>query len=134
MKPVFIVEGHSDARQIVGALHDCGMPFKVIVTDGTKMNNKNALNIDLAVLDGYTPFILSDPDEAGDHLAEMILRFFPDIDRINADFDECKYCKDLKKMKMKAGIEYASYKYLRKLLYPYIGLTYVDPDEWIYDD
>jgi 5S rRNA maturation endonuclease (ribonuclease M5) len=131
MKPAFIVEGHSDARQIIGALGDCGMPFKVIVTDGTKMNNKNALNIDIAIMDGYTPFILSDPDEAGDHLADMVNRYFPNIDRINADFDQCKYCKDLKTMRMKAGIEYASYKYLRKLLYPYVGLVYVDIDECI---
>lgn len=135
MKPAFIVEGHSDARQIVGALHNCGIPFKVIVTDGTKMNNRNILNIDLAIFEGYTPYILSDPDEAGDHLAEMIHNFFPDVERIHADYEQCKYCKDLKKKKFKAGIEYSSYRYLRQLLYPYLGLLYVPPiDEWIYND
>lgn len=125
-KPAFIVEGHSDARQIIGALHDCGVPFKIIVTDGTKMNKKNIVNIDSSICDGYTPYILSDPDEAGDHLAEMVHNYFPDVERIDADYEECKYCKDLKRKKFKAGIEYANYKYLKKLLYPYLGLTYVE--------
>lgn len=131
MKPAFIVEGHSDAKQVTGALRGSG-DFKIIVTSGTKFNNAIISRIEDIILDGYTPYILSDPDEAGDHLAIMVNHHFPEIERINADFDECKYCKDLKKMKMKAGIEYASYKYLRKLLYPYLGKIYVDPEfEWI---
>jgi 5S rRNA maturation endonuclease (ribonuclease M5) len=132
-KPAFIVEGHSDARQVIGALHDCNKVFKVIVTDGTKMNNRNIINIESAIQDGYTPYILSDPDEAGDHLAEMVHNFFPDVERIFADYEKCKYCKDLRKKKFKAGIEYASYKYLKSLLYPYLGLIYVDDEiNWIY--
>lgn len=124
-KPVFIVEGHSDARQITGALSDCGKPFKIIVTDGTKMNRRNIMNIDLAIQEGYTPYILSDPDIAGAQLADMIKNYFPDTVRIDADYEECKYCKDLMKRKFKAGIEYSNYRYLRKLLYPYLGLTYI---------
>jgi 5S rRNA maturation endonuclease (ribonuclease M5) len=133
VKPAFIVEGHSDARQIIGALGDCDKPYKVIVTDGTKMNNRNIINIGMAIDDGYTPYILSDPDIAGDQLCDMIHNFFPDVERIDADYEQCKYCKDIRKKKFKAGIEYSSYKYLRKLLYPYLGLVYVDPDaEWMF--
>lgn len=121
MKPAFIVEGHSDARQIIGALADYNKPFRVIVTDGTKMNNANIFKIEDAIASGHQLYILSDPDEAGDQLANMILNYFPDTPRIHADFEQCKYCKGWKKtMKFKAGIEYASYKYLRELLVEYL--------------
>lgn len=119
-KPAFIVEGHSDARQVIGALADYGKPFKVIVTDGTKMNNANILKIEQALADGYTPYILSDPDTAGSQLEGMIHNYFPDIERINADVEHCKYCKDIRKLKFKTGIEYSSYKYLRELLGSYL--------------
>jgi len=51
----------------------------------------------------------------------MIHNYFPNIERINADYDKCKYCKDMRRFKFKSGIEYASYKYLRELLGKYIG-------------
>jgi 5S rRNA maturation endonuclease (ribonuclease M5) len=112
------VEGWKDAYQIQGALKDAD--FGIIVTDGTKMNNALAGKINQAIEDGYTPYTLSDPDEAGDQLAGMISNFFPNIERIDADYEECKYCKNIWKTKFKAGIEYASYRYLRKLLGPYL--------------
>lgn len=121
MKPAFIVEGHSDARQITGALKDYDKPFKVVVTNGTKMNNANIFKIEEAINEGYQPYILSDPDVAGDQLEDMIHNYFPDLPRIHADFEQCKYCKGWKKtMKFKSGIEYASYKYLRELLVEYL--------------
>jgi 5S rRNA maturation endonuclease (ribonuclease M5) len=125
------VEGWKDAYQIQGALE--GHDYGIIVTDGTKFNNALAIKINKTIEEGYTPYILSDPDEAGDHLAVMINHHFPDIERINADYEHCKYCKDLRKKKFKAGIEYSSYKYLKNLLYPYLGLIYVDPNrQWLY--
>lgn len=131
MKPAFIVEGHSDARQIIGALR--GKDFDIIITSGTKCNDDIISRIELAIEKGYTPYILSDPDEAGLQLANMINHQFPNIKRIDADYDECKYCKDIKKMRFKSGIEYSSYKYLKRLLYPYFGLTYIDPEtEWLF--
>lgn len=119
MKPVFIVEGHSDARQIIGALGDCG-DYKIIVTDGTKVNNSLIMKIEEATDNGYVPYVLSDPDIAGEHLYNMILYHFPNIKRIEADYEECKYCKDIRKKKFKAGIEYSSYRYLIKLLGGYV--------------
>lgn len=118
MKPAFIVEGHKDAYQIQGALK--GQDYRTIVTNGTKMNNALIDKINDIVDEGYTPYILSDPDEAGEHLASMINKFFPNIERIDADYDECKYCKDIRRIKFKAGIEYGSYRYLRELLGEYL--------------
>lgn len=117
MKPVFIVEGHKDAYQVDGAL---GTKALVIVTEGTKVNNRIKNYINNFIEQGHPIYILSDPDEAGDHLANMINFWYPDIPRINADFEECKYCKDLKTKKFKAGIEYASFRYLRRLLGEYV--------------
>lgn len=121
MKPAFIVEGHSDARQIIGALADYDKPFRVIVTDGTKVNNALLFKIEDAIASGHQLYVLSDPDEAGTMLFDMISRYYPSIPRIEADFNECKYCKGWKNtIKWKAGIEYASYKYLRELLVKYL--------------
>ncbi|HLI45932.1 MAG TPA: hypothetical protein VKU94_01920 [Geobacterales bacterium] len=55
MKPVFIVEGHSDAKQVLGALKGYG-DFSVIVTNGTKVNNALIFKIEEAISKGYTPF------------------------------------------------------------------------------
>lgn len=130
-KPAFIVEGHSDVRQVKGALGE--NDYITIVTNGTKVNNSLITKIEESIRNGYTPYILSDPDVSGDQLASMIQSRFPNMERINADFEECRYCKDLKRTKFKAGIEYSSYKYLRKLLYPYLGAIYIDTDtEWIF--
>jgi 5S rRNA maturation endonuclease (ribonuclease M5) len=117
MKPVFIVEGHKDAYQVDGAV---GNSAHVIVTEGTKVNNRLKSTIENYRDKGNPIYILSDPDSAGEHLTKMINFWYPDIPRIEADYEECKYCKDLRKKKYKAGIEYASYKYLRNLLSPYV--------------
>lgn len=130
MKPVFIVEGHKDEYQISGALK--GQDFGIIVTNGTKMNNALIFKIQGAMNDGYKPYILSDPDEAGDHLCSMINYYFPEIERINADYDECKYCKDIRKTKFKAGIEYASYRYLRELLGEYLWKHMILMEDMMY--
>lgn len=120
MKTVFIVEGHKDAYQVKGALGS--ETVECIVTHGTKVNNRIKNEIDNHIANGNPVYILSDPDIAGDHLADMIQSWYPDVPRIDASFDECKYCKDIRRTKYKAGIEYASYKYLRKLLGVYINV------------
>jgi ribonuclease M5 len=117
-KVVLIVEGHKDAFQVAGALGD---KVVCVVTDGTKVNNSLKSKIDTHISNGDDLYILSDPDEAGDHLAVMIQEHY-DIPRIHADYEKSKYCKDLRKRKFKAGIEYCSYKYLRELLGPYINI------------
>lgn len=120
LRAVLIVEGVNDKDQINSAFTNDDR-IKVLVTEGTKVNNRVIAEIENYIVDGYTPYILSDPDEAGDHLARMIQDVFPDISRLEVDLKECAYFTG---KKYKAGIEYASHTYLKKLIYPLIGVNY----------
>jgi ribonuclease M5 len=110
MGAVFIVEGWSDHRQLCSAVG----PVLTIVTDGTKMNNKIKDRIKEAIESGQQPYTLSDPDTAGDHLAEMIKKVFPEIPRIEVDPEKAKYYRG--KGRYKYGVEYCSHKYIRELI------------------
>jgi 5S rRNA maturation endonuclease (ribonuclease M5) len=70
---------------------------------------------------GYDIYVLSDPDVAGNHLYEMIKHWCPDIPRLDVDPKECAYFTG---KKYKAGIEYSSYTYLKKIICPLIGVNY----------
>jgi ribonuclease M5 len=117
MIPVFIVEGWSDHDKLQSAFGS----VLTIVTNGTKVNRRLRNQINKRVDQGYTPFILSDPDEAGDHLARMIWGFYPSIPRIEVDPRCARYYKGGNKYKY--GIEYCSHKYLQELLGGYLNVV-----------
>lgn len=121
MKAVLIVEGVHDADQIHKAFEG-NDNVKTLVTEGTKVNNRIIAEIEDYIRKGYQPYILSDPDIAGFHLAEMVQEFYPDIPRLEVDPKECAYFTG---KKYKAGVEYASYDYLKELIYPLIGQKYI---------
>jgi ribonuclease M5 len=110
MGAVFIVEGWSDDKQIQGALGKA----LTIVTNGTKMNNRIKDAIVQAMDSGLQPYTLSDPDPAGDQLATMISRAFPEIPRIEIDPEKAKYYRGSGRYKY--GVEYCSHEYIRELL------------------
>ena len=120
MKAVFIVEGLKDEDQIHKAFEDSD-EVVCIVTEGTKVNNRIRLEIESYLRKNIGVYILSDPDEAGNQLADMIQSWYPIIPRIEVDIEECGYFTGKRK---KAGIEYSSYEYLKELLSPYIGQKY----------
>lgn len=120
MKAVLIVEGVHDADQIHKAFEG-NDNVKTLVTEGTKVNNRIIAEIENCIREGYKPYILSDPDEAGLRLAEMVQESYPDIPRLEVDLMECSYFTG---KKFKGGIEYASYEYLKELIYPLIGKKY----------
>ena len=122
-KVVLMVEGNKDEDQINGAFRDFGYmeQIKCLITEGTKVNNRIRAEIEDYQREGYNVYILSDPDEAGDNLARMIQRWYPDIPRLDVELDECAYYTG---KKFKAGIEYSSHDYLRELICPLIGVTY----------
>jgi ribonuclease M5 len=107
---VFIIEGWSDHDQICGAVGT----VLTIVTNGTKMNNRIKEQISEAIESGLQPYTLSDPDPAGDILADMVKREFPEIPRIKVDPERAKYYRG--KGKYKYGVEYCSHDYIRELL------------------
>lgn len=123
MKAVLMVEGTNDEYQILSAFKDFdgGDRVKCLITEGTKVNNRILAEIENYKRQGYDIYILSDPDEAGGHLAEMIQYWCPDIKRIDVDPKECAYFTG---KKFKAGIEYASHTYLKKIICPLIGVDY----------
>lgn len=124
MKTVFMVEGTKDADQIHKAFEG-NQDVKTLITEGTKVNNRIKSEIENYRRQGYNIFILSDPDDAGEQLAHMIQYWYPDIPRIEPDLKQCAYFTG---KKIKGGIEYASYKYLRKLLSPFVGIEYTDEE------
>lgn len=124
MKAVFIVEGTKDEDQIRNAFQG-NDDVITLVTEGTKMNNKIKAKIEHYLNEGIGVYILSDPDIAGKHLAEMIQSWYPQVARIEVDDRQCAYFTG---KKYKAGIEYASHRYLKKILSPYLGLEYVEKE------
>lgn len=117
---VLIVEGLNDERQVRDAFYGID-EIDVIVTEGTKVNTNTIDKIQSFIDRGFTPYILSDPDDGGLKLAEMIQSHFPNIERIEVDLHECGYYTGTK---IKAGIEYSSHDYLRSIVYPLVGLEY----------
>ena len=125
MKVILIVEGWKDAEQIHRAFEG-NADLLTVVTEGTKFNNRVIAELEQCMRQGdCAVYIFSDPDEAGNQLSEMVRHVFPDIPRIDADADECSYFTGKRK---KAGIEYASYRYLRKLISPFLGLDYIEEE------
>lgn len=123
MKVALIVEGTSDADQIYRAFSNESYRdlVKCVITEGTKVNNRILTEIGNYIKDGYSTYILSDPDSAGDSLAHMVNNYFPEIERIDVDPKQCAYFTG---KRMKAGIEYSSYKYLKKIICPLLGVEY----------
>lgn len=125
MKIVLIVEGVKDAEQIHNAF-DGNPSIKTLVTEGTKFNNRIIAELEDCMRDEECNiYIFSDPDEAGDSLKEMINSIYPEIPRLEADTKECSYFTG-KRFKM--GVEYASFRYLRKLISPILGLPYIEEE------
>lgn len=124
MKSVFIVEGVNDADQIHKAFKNLSS-VTTLVTEGTKLSGRIRNEIESFLKKGINIYILSDPDEAGEQLAEMIRLRYPEIIRIEVDKTKCAYYTG---KRLKAGIEYASYSYLKKILCPYLGLEFIEEE------
>lgn len=125
MRVVLIVEGLKDAEQIHNAF-DGNPAIKTLVTEGTKFNNRIVSELENCMQDDDCQiYIFSDPDSAGNQIAEMIQHVFPHIPRLEADTKECSYFTG---KRFKAGIEYASFRYLRRLISPIIGIEYIEEE------
>jgi ribonuclease M5 len=114
MTSVFIIEGWSDDDKLRKVYPD----IKTIVTNGTKFNRRVKNKINEHQAKGNTVYILSDPDYAGDQLAEMIWRGYPELRRIRVD-PMMATC--LRGTKLKYGVEFLGYSYIRELLGDYMS-------------
>lgn len=125
-KIVLLVEGLKDRDKINDAFRDFEGEDRVecLITEGTKFNHDIIDQVEEYIGNGYTPYILSDPDDAGDNLANMIQERYPEIQRLEVDPEQCGYFTG---KKMKAGIEYSSHNYLRTVICPLIGIEWSPP-------
>lgn len=111
----FIVEGFNDEKTVLKAFPDA----KFVVTKGTRYNNRVRMDISelLTICDNV--FILTDPDEEGERIAQTILKEFR-LPRILIDEKEAK-C--LRNRKLKTGVEHCDVDYLKSTIHSHIEKT-----------
>lgn len=112
-----IVEGKSDVKKIKMVLKE---DVHFVVLNGINFREEQINQINNAIDTCDNVYVLTDPDEAGDKVARLIIKNFPELERLKVDPNEAKV---LKKRGYKYGVEYCSNKYLRTLFSSCIGLT-----------
>lgn len=106
----YVVEGTNDKAKVIGVIPDA----RVVVTQGTRMNNRIRTAVKQLLTECNAVYILSDPDHAGDILADMLMREFPQLERINLDREECKIYTP---RGIKIGVEHCAEEYLKRVLF-----------------
>jgi len=112
-----IVEGVSDRARI----HAIDESIRCFVLFGTPFGGKLRRIIDGALAEVDKLYIMTDPDEAGDRVAEAIMRDYPHIPRVQLDPTKCRVQRWSRHrygdpIFYKYGVEYASVEYLTELL------------------
>jgi len=104
-----IVEGWNDLERIKGVYSD----LDIVVTGGTKINNRLRKKISNRLAKGNNVYILSDPDAAGDQLAKMLTSEYPSLPRILVNKEEACYFTG---KRMRYGVEFMSHDSIKSLL------------------
>lgn len=84
----------------------------MVVTNGTRLNNRVRMDINLALKNCVEVFIITDLYESGDLLANRIIQEYPFLRRILLKKERC-VC--YRKKKMKVGVEHAHDDYLKEI-------------------
>lgn len=106
----FIVEGTHDEWAIRSVL---GNDFPIVILHGDGLSSHLQKLIAKANEDCEVLFIATDPDDAGNRIAEKIQALF-NLPRIDLDAEECSAYRGKKKRKI--GLEHASDIYLKEVL------------------
>lgn len=69
----FVVEGFNDEKKVKMVMANA----QVVVTKGTRMNGRVKMDVERALTECDQLLLLTDPDEAGDKLAQMVLGHYP---------------------------------------------------------
>ncbi len=109
----FVVEGFNDEYKMKNVVEHA----LFAVTNGTRMNNRVKMDVSKLLQQCDKVFLLTDPDEAGEHLAKMVLHKFPQLERVLLDKEQC-LC--LRNNKMKVGVEHCDEEYLKEVLKKYL--------------
>ena len=110
MKIGLIVEGHHDANHIRGVF---GFKYEFVVTNGTRFTNRTRMDIEKMMRFVDKVYILTDPDEAGNIIAQMISDKYPELERINLDPEKCVYLD--RRFQQWCGVEYALPHHLKEV-------------------
>jgi ribonuclease M5 len=113
LKYGFVVEGFNDENKLLEVLPNA----HVVVTKGTRLDNRVRIDINNALNKCNDVFLITDPDEAGNILANMLLNEFPVLKRIFLDADECKCYRN---RRFKIGLEHCTHEYLYSVLKAYL--------------
>jgi ribonuclease M5 len=111
-----IVEGYSDERRIREVTDE----FHIVVLNGTRFSNRERDLIENAMEICTSVYILSDPDSAGDWIADKLKKKYPELTRIEVDPKKACF---LKWKGYKFGVEYMSNKDLLEILPFYTKTT-----------
>lgn len=114
----YVVEGFNDKAKVNKAFPDA----LCVVTKGTRMNGRVKMDVKEALSQCDQLVLLTDPDEAGDLLAEMVLKEFPTLTRVHLEREKC-LC--LRNRKWKVGVEHCDTDYLKEMLLKHRDETFV---------
>lgn len=109
MKYGFVVEGFHDEEKVKRVLPNA----YVVVTKGTRFDNRVKMDVEQMFTVCDVSFLLSDPDEAGEQLANKLLDVFPQLHRVMLEEKECICYRNKKR---KVGVEHCSDEYLMNVL------------------
>lgn len=109
MKIGFIVEGFNDEDKLLTVLPSA----HVVVTKGTRLNNRVRMDINNALSKCSKVYLLTDPDESGNLIANKLILEFPMLTRIFLDAKECKCYRN---NRLKIGMEHCTHSYLASVL------------------
>lgn len=110
----FVVEGVNDEKRLKELMPGASY----VVTNGTRMNNRVKMDLNKALAECDEVFLLTDPDEAGELLAQMVLRQYPFLKRVLLERSKClTYRND----KLKVGVEHCDTDYLTTVLSEYVS-------------
>ncbi|MEX3623736.1 toprim domain-containing protein [Viridibacillus arvi] len=108
VKVGYVVEGFNDERAVLAVFPDS----YIAVTKGTRYNRRVRMDIQKIIGECNVVFVLTDPDEPGNNLAEYISQEFGLL-RIMIDPKEAICYRNGKK---KIGVEHCDPVYLKMVL------------------
>ncbi|MFP3728086.1 hypothetical protein U8V72_23180 [Priestia filamentosa] len=109
----FVVEGFHDETKVLKVVPHS----HVVVTKGTRFDNRVRMDVEEALQKCSKVFLLTDPNEAGELLANTLLNEFPMLERVLLDKKECL---SYRKNRVKVGVEHCSNEYLHQVLRNYL--------------
>jgi ribonuclease M5 len=107
----YIVEGFNDERSIL----DVDPDAVVIVTKGTRFDKRVKIAIEKAIEECEMVFIMTDPDEPGESLAEKIKNKYWDLPRVEIAADRAEAFRH-NFTKKKIGVEHCEPDYLKEVI------------------